>query len=179
MQPESEVGSETRLWLEGMAAKAPAGCFVEVGVYKGGTAWHLAKVARAQGRPLFLYDTFCGMPFSDEGDSHKVGDFGATSLEMVQKAIPDAICVPGVFPASLVDMPPVAFAHIDCDQFRSITDCVRELFFKRMVPGGIMVFDDYPFLPAAVRAVEGIFGPGALLPPDRNLPPHTKAYAVK
>ena len=147
-----------------------------MGVYKGGSAWHLARVARAQGRALYLYDTFSGMPFAEEGDSHRVGDFSATSLKDVQQAIPDAICVSGVFPDSLVDMPPVAFAHVDCDQYRSIRDCINELYHKRMVSGGIMVFDDYPFLPSAIRAVEEQFG--CLLRPGFPLP-RTKVYVVK
>lgn len=161
MQPASEVGDEVREWLEKLASTAPSGgCFVEVGVYKGGTAWHLAKVARQQSRQLYLYDTFEGIPFRNEekGDAHKVGDFRETSLEQVQAAIPDAICVKGVFPASIVEMPPVAFAHVDCDQYQSVKDCIAELFFQRMMPGGIMVFDDYKCLAGATRAVEEAFG---------------------
>lgn len=174
-QPLSEVGSDVRGWLEDLAETAPAGCFVEVGVYRGGTAWHLARAARKRGAPLYLYDTFSGMPFSDEGDSHQVGDFSDTSLERVKEAIPDAICVPGVFPESKVDMPPIAFFHADCDQYRSIKACI-DLFEKSAVPGAILVFDDYPFLPAAIRAVEERYGD---IRPQGGLKPGRKCYVVK
>jgi hypothetical protein len=135
-----------------IAAACPPGCFVEFGVYKGGSAWHFARVAEVQGRELYLYDTFRGMPFQGPWDSHPVGDFRDTSLDAVQQAIPSARCVPGVFPESLVPMPPVAFVHVDADQYESIAAAIR-VFPPLMVSGGAMVFDDYPVLDSAVRAI--------------------------
>jgi O-methyltransferase len=140
-----------------MAEDTPPGAFVEIGVYKGGSAWHLAQAAARQGRELYLYDTFSGMPFSDPGDSHSVGDFRDTSLEAVQAAIPAAHCIVGTFPETLVDMGPVAFVHADCDQYRSVHD-VATLLPPLMVDGGIIVFDDYGCLDAATRAVHDVFG---------------------
>lgn len=152
MTPVSVVGPDAIEDLKGIAHASPAGCFVEFGVYQGGTAWHLAEIARAQGRALYLYDTFSGMPFKSEIDSHKAGDFGDTSLEQVQAAIPDAICCAGVFPGSLVDMPPVAFAHVDADQYQSIKDAIARLS-PLLVPGGSIVFDDYKCLAGADQAI--------------------------
>jgi len=34
------------------ANKAPSGDFVEIGVYKGGSAWHLNNICENQGRTL-------------------------------------------------------------------------------------------------------------------------------
>jgi O-methyltransferase len=141
------------------ARAAPAGMLVEVGVYQGGSAAALAQVAREQGRKLYLFDTFAGMPHADPGvDRHMVGEFADTSVERVRAAIPEAVCIPGVFPQTLpawVDG--VALAHIDCDQYRSVQESARALA-PRMVPGGVMVFDDYDVLPGARRAVDELFG---------------------
>lgn len=138
------------------AMNAPEGCFVEVGVYQGGTAWHLAQVARKKGARLFLYDTFTGIPYRDAIDAHKPGDFNDTSAEQVRRAIPDAEVVEGLFPDSIVQMPHVAFAHIDCDQYRAIKESVAALT-PLMAPGGIMVFDDYGCLDGATKAVQECF----------------------
>jgi len=139
-----------------LARQTPAGCFVEVGVYQGGSAWHLAWVARERGEKLHLFDTFNGMPFADEGDQDPVGSFGETSLEAVREAIPDAVFHPGLFPATLPeDIGPVAFVHCDCDQYRSVSAVIERLW-RLVVPGGIIVFDDVD-TPGGRRAIaEGI-----------------------
>jgi O-methyltransferase len=142
--------------LEEIAAAAPAGAFAEFGVYQGGAAVVLAAIARRQGRVLYLFDTFCGMPFAGPKDRHPVGDFADTSYELVRGLIPDAIMVPGVFPASLdasgLQPVPLAFVHVDADQYDSLTDAIR-VFPPLMVSGGVMLFDDYGCVPGATEAV--------------------------
>jgi O-methyltransferase len=156
--PVSVVCQNTIAELVSYARQTPAGAFVEVGVYQGGTAWHLASVAREQGRELFLYDTFTGIPHSDtDKDVHKVGDFGDTSIEQVREAIPDATVVQGIFPASAVRMPQISFAHVDCDQYQSIVE-TSEYLIPLMVPGGMIWFDDYNCLSGATQAVDRVFG---------------------
>lgn len=150
---ESLLGSHTLDVLCRIARASPPGAFVEFGVYKGGAAERLAVIARAQGRQLFLYDTFAGMPFQGPDDSHRVGEFADTSAEEVQALIPDAVVVAGVFPASLVKMPPLGFVHVDADQYESVAAACR-VFPPLMVKGGVIVFDDYKCLPGATRAVE-------------------------
>ena len=121
---------------------SPKGCFVEVGVYKGGTASRMTEIAEDQNRKIFLYDTFEGIPFKDEIDSHPVGDFGDADYETVKNLLPYAKVVKGIFPESAVKMPKIAFAHIDVDQYKSYADCIDYLS-PLMVKGGIMWFDDY------------------------------------
>lgn len=120
------------------ASRAPYGAIVEVGVYQGGSAWHLAQL----GRPLYLYDTFTGMPMQGPLDGNLLGGFSDTSAAAVQAAIPSAIVVQGVFPHSLIDMPPVGFVHADADQYES-TKAILEHMPSRMVRGGFILFDDY------------------------------------
>ena len=141
----------------GIAKGAPEGCFVEVGVYKGGMAYALAEVAREQGRELHLFDTFTGIPFQDPGDNHKAGDFGDVVLADVQAAIPDAHFHVGVFPGTMPkDMPPVAFVHCDVDQHESVRAVINE-FWPRLVVGGVMAFDDMNQT-AARALIEKTFG---------------------
>lgn len=129
-----------------LAAATPPGAFVEVGVYKGGSASVLYDVAQEQGRTVFLFDTFAGMPVAGPLDSHhRVGDFADCSADAVRAACPNAVVVVGVFPASFVETGLVAFVHADADQYES-TLAVCEKFGPRMVPGGLMLFDDVGYL---------------------------------
>jgi predicted O-methyltransferase YrrM len=124
-----------------LASKAPEGNIVEVGVYQGGTAWHLTELAKQQNRKIYLYDTFSGIPFKGDLDYHQVGDFSDTSFEKVRDALPYATVVEGIFPDSAVEMDNIAFVHLDCDQYQSVIDSIAYLKPK-MVKGGIIWFDD-------------------------------------
>jgi cephalosporin hydroxylase len=120
------------------AVRTPPGVLVEVGVYRGGSAFCLAQL----GRPLFLYDTFEGLPYQGAQDGNPTGRFADTSVEEVQALVPDATIIKGLFPDSLVPMPPVSFVHCDVDQYQS-TRAVLERLPPLMVPGGIILVDDY------------------------------------
>lgn len=144
------------------ASTMPPGDFVEVGVYRGGSAVELAKVAQDQGRTLWLYDTFTGTPCQHERDSHhKVGDFADTSVDAVKRLIPEAKFVVGdcreTLKGKAAGKGKVAFAHIDCDQYESVAACIKELG-PRMVKGGVMWFDDYRCTNGATFAVDELLG---------------------
>jgi O-methyltransferase len=141
--------------LLNIAASAPPGNFAEFGVYKGGAAQYLADVARVQKRKLYLFDTFTGIPFAGPHDHHQVGDFADTSEEAVHLLIPDAVICPGMFPTPefLRIRDQFAFVHVDADQYDSLRAAIK-CFPSRMVPGGLILFDDYGCLPGATRAVQ-------------------------
>ena len=123
------------------AERAPAGAIVEIGVWQGGSALALSTL----GRPLFLFDTFEGIPYQGELDEgNPVGKFGDTSVEAVQALVPHATIIKGLFPGSLaqVEMPPVAFVHADADQYQS-TKAILLHMPQRMVKGGLILFDDF------------------------------------
>jgi len=143
----------------------------EVGVYKGGTALLLAETMKGFPKSsLYLFDTFEGMPPCDpKRDLHKEGNFKDTSIQAVMvllKEYRNVQIIKGFFPRSAYahdltqhgDMR-FAFAHIDCDIYTSVMDSCG-FFGPRMVPGGIMVFDDYgfPSCPGAKQAVDNFFG---------------------
>jgi len=152
--------------MAGLAFTRPPGCFAEVGVYQGGSARELYSVSKRQGRKLYLYDTFSGMPFKGEFDTHDIGLFSDCSAEEVQSSMPEAIVIKGIFPQSVVEMPPVAFVHADADQYQTTVDIIK-VFSPLMVKGGIMLFDDYYCVPSCVLAVDEYFKDVATLPDGR------------
>jgi O-methyltransferase len=138
------------------------GGMAEIGVYKGGTARLIAETA--DHKDLHLFDTFSGMPPTDqEKDKHRAGDFSDTSLDQVKEYLSDCRNVfyyPGLFPetASPVDDNYFSFVHVDADIYQSVK-AACEFFYPKLVKGGIMVFDDYGFLscPGAKVAVDEYF----------------------
>ena len=167
--PDSAVGVDTIRDMVEIAHRAPVGNIVEVGVWRGGAAWFLAGLAIEWGAEIHLFDTFTGMPFSEPGDSHAVGDFGDTSLDQVLRHLPCAHFHVGVFPDTLPDtLVNLSVVHVDCDQYRSVRDCIGHLG-PRMVSGGMMFFDDY-MLPCAAKAIADC---GLTLPPrERSAAPY-------
>jgi hypothetical protein len=162
----SQVGEQTILELTAMAGRTPPGVFLEVGVFQGGTAWHLAKLGAEQQRELYLFDTFTGIPYSSPIDSHKVGDFSDVNLPGLRVALPGAHILAGIFPEVAwllgLDLPPIAFAHIDCDQYRSVRESAMFLT-PLMAKGGVMWFDDSPCLGGAALATRELFADRLLL----------------
>jgi len=157
--PQSLVGPHVINGMLKLSREVPEGCFVEVGVYKGGTAWHLAKLAEEQCREIFLFDTFTGIPYKGQFDPVTVGTFNETSLEEVQRNIPYANVIQGIFPQIMKDreaLLPVAFAHLDCDQYQSVRESA-EYLTPLMVNGGVMWFDDYGQLEGATKAADELF----------------------
>lgn len=138
----SAVGIEIIERMISIAQKTPEGCFVEVGVYKGGTASHLTELAMKQKRKIYLYDTFEGMPFHDEIDVHRTGDFSDTDYNSVRFSLPYANVIKGIFPQSAIEMPKIAFAHLDVDQYLSYK-CAIGYIKNKMANGGVIWIDDY------------------------------------
>lgn len=140
-----------------LAANTPPGAFVEVGVYRGGTAWYLAAIAQRQERPLLLFDTFTGIPDKHPmvDEQHNVGDFGDTDVEAVKLAIPEASYFIGRFPDTVEGLTfalDIAFVHVDCDQYQAVLDCI-DFFYPKLCDGGVMLFDDFSHTNGGNQAV--------------------------
>jgi O-methyltransferase len=148
------------LWhLVGQAAKRAGALdhFVEIGVWRGGTGVLIARALARCGlcQPIYLCDTFQGVTKTGINDPHyQGGEHADTSIEIVAALAASAglrsgnyEIVAGVFPE---DMPvklragSFAFAHIDVDAYQSAKECF-EAIWPRMIPGGVVVFDDYGF----------------------------------
>jgi O-methyltransferase len=145
------------LWtLVGQTAKRDGG-ILEVGVWRGGTGALIAKRAQAAGSndPVYLCDTFEGVVKAGLHDAdYKGGEHSDTSQHIVEKLlrtldITNVHILKGVFPdetAHLIE-PGARFklCHIDVDVYQSAKD-VMAWIWDRMVPGGIVVYDDYGFI---------------------------------
>lgn len=160
--PHTLVDRQRLYMLYQLARKASRldGTLAECGVYKGGTALLLCQ-CKPRDKALYLFDTFEGMPDVDAKlDIHRAGDLADTSLAKVQQLLagqPTVVYRQGRFPATAAGLEAerFCFVHVDVDIYQSVIDCCN-FFEPRLVPGGVMVFDDYGFLstPGAKAAVE-------------------------
>lgn len=158
----SQVGQDVIQEMIRIAGRTPPGAFLEVGVFQGGTAWHLAQLCAEQGRELYLADTFTGIPYSSPIDSHKVGDFGGVDLKALKHRLIGCRFLQGIFPQSAIDLPRLSFVHLDCDQYQSVSESARFLV-PLMKPGSVMWFDDSPCLESAKKATLELFGDRLIL----------------
>lgn len=134
----------------------------DLGAMRGGCSLILRQVAPE--KELHIFDTWEGTPYDDPLCHHKKGEW-ATSLEECRKLVGTnerTYYHPGIFP---VDSPDYikenkyCFVYVDMDTEQATRDAI-EFFWPRMVPGGLMVFDDYGWIPCAgVKvAVDDKFG---------------------
>lgn len=145
----------------------------ECGVYRGGTAAMIAAFLKQNmpSKRLFLFDTFEGMPETDENvDWHKEGDFSNTSLEAVADYVgysDSCTFRRGLIPDTFIGLESaaIAFAHIDVDIYKSVIDCMK-FVWPRVSVGGFVVFDDYgfPTCPGARAAVDEFFSSATCIP---------------
>ncbi|MGH2584662.1 MAG: TylF/MycF/NovP-related O-methyltransferase [Dehalococcoidia bacterium] len=157
---------ETRCFMLYQLARHVAslpGDAAEVGVYKGGTARLIALTLPATS--VHLFDTFAGMPSVDPAKDpfSRTGDLDDATVEMVEQYLAgcdNTHIYPGLFPetAGAVARASFCFVHVDVVIYRSVLDCCR-FFYDRLVPGGVLLFDDYGFeLAAGARsAVDEFF----------------------
>jgi O-methyltransferase len=137
-----------------------AGDIGELGVYKGGSAWVLAK--HNPYCTVHLFDTFSGMPDLASGDDyHRAGEFADTSLVKVREYLeefPNVAYHPGVFDSPNLDLA-FSLVHLDADLYKS-TLAGLKWFWPRLLSGGAMVLDDWKqsHCPGVERAVKEYFG---------------------
>ncbi len=137
------------------------GSIAEVGCYKGGIGHYLNL--HSNGKTVYLFDTFEGIPMQGKLDVHPVGDFGDSPYETVRDHFSDSenvVVTKGIFPESAAWAIPedekFCFVHLDADQYKSTLDSLN-YFYDRMVTGGIIVFDDYGWLKGVDEAIDLFF----------------------
>ncbi|HWG93774.1 MAG TPA: class I SAM-dependent methyltransferase [Mycobacteriales bacterium] len=123
-----------------LASVAVDGMALEFGVATGTTLRIIAE-EHARGS-VHGFDVFTGLP-EDWRLGFPAGEFAQERLPEVA----GAELVVGLFadtlPAFLAEHPgPVAFAHLDADLYSS-TATVLELVGPRLVPGSVLLFDEY------------------------------------
>ncbi|HZM89097.1 MAG TPA: TylF/MycF/NovP-related O-methyltransferase [Blastocatellia bacterium] len=149
------------------------GDVIECGVYKGGTASIIARVIAesAVSKKLYLFDTFSGMPETDEerGDVPP-SDFADTTAEDVERFLNEpgiTVIKKGIIPETFVGLESLrfAFAHIDVVIYKSVIDSLV-FIWPRLLRGGFIVLDDYGFACCADsrRAVDKFFSSSKTYP---------------
>jgi hypothetical protein len=140
--------------LHHLAELAPAGGDgAECGVFRGGAAILMADAIHP--RIVWAYDGFQGLP--EERSPHETSHYKtghmAHTLAALLNTVRDHRCenihvVAGWFRDTMQKPPAeregkrLSIVHVDCDLYWS-TRTVLELLYPQVMPGGIMVFDDY------------------------------------
>ena len=123
-------------------SQAPAhGLVLELGVASGVTLRFLAAQTR---ETVYGFDSFAGLP-TDWQEIYPAGSFAQARLP---SGLPDnAHLVVGLFEDTLAPFvaahpQPIRFLHVDCDLYAS-TKVVFDTLGDRLMPGGVIVFDEY------------------------------------
>jgi len=154
------------------AAARLGGAMAEAGVFCGGSA---RLICEAKGAiPLHLFDVFetlqsAGDRPLDPGGEAVKAHFGAihatqAQVERLLASYPQVHVHPGLFPQTTAGLENerFAFVHLDLDLAQGSRDAL-EFFHPRMLPGGILLGDDYN-IPEVRDAFEGYFsGRGEML----------------
>lgn len=146
------------------------GDVVEFGCYVGTTSVFLAKELEewSEGKTLWLYDSFEGLPEKSRedrnslGEVFKKGELLATKKQLISNLKKSGVArIPkitkGWFSELSKEQIPskISFAFLDGDYYRSILDPL-ELIWENLEKGAIVVVDDYGnhALPGASQAVD-------------------------
>ena len=118
------------------------GLYCEFGVYQGYTINHIAKKINTS---IHGFDSFEGLPeFWRDGfdkETFKVDSLANLNFEN------NVFIHGGLFEETLPNFVesyngPIAFLHVDCDLYSS-TKCIFNYIGDRLVPGSVIVFDEY------------------------------------
>jgi hypothetical protein len=133
------------------------GDFVECGVNNGGTAMSVITYLGAEmfkDRRFFLFDTYRGLEPSqknakEQANTRLLDDAYTPVLDKVRERFSPydfTEIVAGVVPETLAqyDGGKVAYLHIDMNVAYPEVEAFK-FFWPKMVPGGVVVFDDYGF----------------------------------
>ena len=124
------------------------GAMAEVGVAYGGSAKLLAQ-AKDESKPLFLFDSFAGMPEITAGlDRVAIGDFSSSYEDVCNFLRPykNVSIIKGFFPETTRELPDpnmkFSFVHLDADTYKTTLEGLN-YFYPRMSRGGYILMHDY------------------------------------
>ncbi|HSY05808.1 MAG TPA: TylF/MycF/NovP-related O-methyltransferase [Steroidobacteraceae bacterium] len=162
-----------------------AGDFVECGVWRGGNSLLAADVFRslASGRRVWLYDTFAGMTEPTAADVNFRGEAADVNFRLSRRTDHNDWCyapleevrthfanagllteqvrfIKGDVAQTLSaagELPQtIAVLRLDTDWYES-TKTELEALYPRLVPGGVLIIDDYGHWGGARKAVDEYF----------------------
>ncbi|WNJ16894.1 TylF/MycF/NovP-related O-methyltransferase [Pontibacter sp. G13] len=136
----------------------------ECGVYRGAASWlicHSNAHSQFPDRMHFLFDSFEGLskPGDSDGEHWQGGELSC-SVDQVSANLsqwPNKECLKGWIPDRFEEVSDrqFCFVHIDVDLFQPTLDSIA-FFYDRLVPGAVLVCDDYGFTtcPGATEAID-------------------------
>jgi O-methyltransferase len=141
------------LWQIALQQRGISGNYLEVGVWRGGSALLLGKSIGNSSKVLYLADTFEGVVNSGPHDStYTDGEHADTNAADVKRFLDENLEAPfkilvGEFPSATGHLVPgkLALVHIDVDVYESGKQ-ILEWCTPKMSKGGVIIFDDYGFL---------------------------------
>jgi hypothetical protein len=143
-----------------------AGNVAELGVYKGNSAFLIARYAERVNSTCYLFDTFEGFDPRDIQCLDSSADkkaFLDTSVEKVKEIVGEKniVYVKGYFPDSLIqigELQSFSLVHIDCD-LENPVKAALEYFYPKMVKGGFLIMHDHSSLlwVGAKNAIDNFF----------------------
>ncbi len=167
LMPASRLSA---LWDYAGEASRLDGAFVECGTYKGGSAAVL--ISRAGERDVWLFDSWEGCPEPSPYDVDKNGHRGnAGEFHSSEEDVVELLAKLGPFvarvhrvkgwfeetvPVSVGAIGPIALLHLDGDWYESTKACLNGLY-SLLLPGGLLVIDDYGYWEGCRRAVDEFF----------------------
>ena len=135
----------------------PSAAILEVGVWRGGTAGIMSQrlAILKSTATIYLADTFSGVAKAGEKDAfYTGGEHNDTSQQIVEDLLqhksgyPNYKILKGIFPDDTAQLIPAGelfgICHIDVDVYSSAKD-ILEWVWDKIIPGGVVVFDDYGF----------------------------------
>jgi Methyltransferase domain len=137
------LDSQRELIDYALQAVAFDGHYVEFGVFTGGTIRYIAR--RVGERTVHGFDSFEGLPEAWSG--YNLGGNTFNRRGQMPRVPNNVLLHRGFFDASLPNWldkysGPVSFIHLDCDIYSS-TKTVFKLMAPRLVPGTVILFDEY------------------------------------
>lgn len=126
------------------------GDFVECACYKGTTARILCDAvdfAQRVDRHYYLYDLFDHDPSMPHHAMSEHGDQLYAEVKARFSDTPNVTVTQGKVPEVLAEVAPqkIAFMHLDLNNVDAEMGAL-EILFDRMVPGAVLVFDDYGWM---------------------------------
>jgi O-methyltransferase len=144
------------LWTLVSQVRGERGALLEVGSWRGGSGAVMAAAVAGSSHParrVVIADTFEGVVKAGPNDSYyRGGEHANASPQDVRSVFASlSLSAPeilvGIFPeetAEALTGEEFALVHIDVDVYAGARD-VFAWAWPRMVPGGVVVFDDYGF----------------------------------
>ncbi|MBI2931242.1 MAG: class I SAM-dependent methyltransferase [Planctomycetes bacterium] len=136
----------------------------ECGAYRGASSWFICRRLQGSGKVHHIFDSFEGLsePGPLDGTHWKRGSLAGPEdvVRATLRSFPDVVYHKGWIPErfSEVSDRKFCFVHLDVDLHQPTLDSAA-FFYPRVVPGGLILCDDYGFTtcPGARKALDEFF----------------------